>query len=161
MKDVLDRAFSASERKREFVDRCLGASDTQVSHSWAVKRLVDRYSEPDERLLTPESQAKLGEMFRTHLRQLRAENAELDSLIGLLPASATQHADLPERWRARMLALFALVQKQDSLVTNLIVGAQTNGEDAAGASRSLRSAHETIGALLDGLNDLEIGHERK
>jgi hypothetical protein len=161
LKDALDSAFTSPERRREFVDRCLGASDIAVSHAWALEKLVDRYSESEERLLKTESQDKLGEMLRTHVKQLGAANAELDSLIGLLPSSPAQHPDVPGSWRATILALFAQVQKQDSLVASLVVGAQTNGQDVAAASANFRSAHEAIGALLGGLNSLEVGHERR
>jgi hypothetical protein len=63
--------------------------------------------------------------------------------------------------RASILALFAQVQKQDSLVASLVAGAQIDGQDAAAASGSLRSAHEAIGAMLGGLNNLEVGHVKR
>jgi hypothetical protein len=122
---------------------------------------VDRYSEPEERLLKTESRAKLEEMLGAHLQQLGAANAELDLLIGLLPSSSAQHPDVPGSWRASILALFAQVQRQDSLVASLIVGTQANGRGTATASASLRSAHEAIGALLTGLNNLEVDREKK
>jgi hypothetical protein len=161
LKDVLDGAFTSPEQRREFVDRCLAASDTELSHAWALKKLVDRYSESEGRLLKTESQAKLREMLRAHLRQLADANAGLDPLIDLLPSSRAQKPDVPGSWRASILALFAQVQKQDSLVANLVAGAQANGQDAAAASKSFRFAHEAIVALLGGLNNLEVGHERK
>jgi hypothetical protein len=161
LKEVLDSAFTSTEQRREFVDRCLAASDTELSHAWALKKLVDRYSEPEERLLKTESLAKLEEMLRAHLLQLGAANAELDLLIGLLPSSSGQHPDVPGSWRASILALFAQVQKQDSLIASLIVGTQANGRDTAAASASLRSAHEAIGALLTGLNNLGGNREKK
>jgi hypothetical protein len=161
LKDVLDGAFTSPEQRREFVDRCLAASDTELSHAWALKKLVDRYSESEGRLLKTESQAKLREMLRAHLRQLADANAGLDPLIDLLPSSRAQKPDVPGSWRASILALFAQVQKQDSLVANLVAGAQASGQDAAAASKSFRFTHEAIVALLGGLNNLEVGHERK
>jgi hypothetical protein len=161
LKDALDTTFTSPEQRREFVDGCLAASDTELSHAWALKKLVDRYSESEERLLKIESKAKLGEMLRMHLEQLGAANAELDSLIELLPSSLAQHSDVAGNWRASILALFAQVQKQDSLVASLVAGAQANGQDAEAASESFRSTHEAIGALLGGLNNLEVGHERR
>jgi hypothetical protein len=161
LKDALDTTFTSPEQRREFVDRCLAASDAELSHAWALKRLADRYSEPEERLLRAESQAKLREMLRTHLQQLAEANAGLDPLIELLPGSRVQKPDVPGDWRAGILALFAQVQRQDSLVASLIVGTQANGRDTAAASASLRSAHEAIGALLTGLNNLEVDREKK
>jgi hypothetical protein len=161
LKDALDSAFTSPEQRREFVNRCLGASDTEVSHAWALKKLVDRYSESEERLLKAESQAKLGEMLRTHLKQLGAVNAELDPLIELLPSSRAQKPEVSGNWRSSILALFAQVQQQDSLVASLVAGAPANGKDIASATEGLRSTHEAIGALLSGLNNLEVGRERK
>jgi len=161
LKDVLDRAFPSPEQRREFVDRCLGASDTELSHAWTLKKLVDRYSESEERLLKTESQDKLREMLRTHLQQLADANAGLDPLIELLPRSRAQRPDAPENWRTSILALFAQVQQQDSLVASLVAGTQANGQDAAAASRSLRSVHQAIDTLLAGLDNLEVGNQRK
>jgi hypothetical protein len=165
LKDTLDRAFTSAEQRREFVDRCLAASDTELSHAWALKKLVDRYSEAEERLLKTESQDKLREMLRTHLKQLADANAGLDPLIELLPDSRAQKPDVPGDWRAGILALFAAVQQQDSLIASLVAGSvsgnQANGQDAAAASGSLRSVHQTISALLAGLNNMEAGSQRK
>jgi len=97
-------------------------------------------------------------MLRTHLQQLTDANAGLEPLIELLPSSHAQRPDVSGNWRTAILALFDRVQQQDSLVANLVVGAQANGQDAAAASGSLRSTHEAIGALLGGLNNLEVGH---
>src|SRR5580658_2663552 len=161
LKDTLDRAFTSPDQRREFVDHCLAASDTELSHAWALKKLVERYSEPEERLLKTESQAKLREMLRAHLKQLGDANAELDPLIEILPGSRAQKLDVPGSWRASILALFAQVQQQDSLVARLVTGTQANGQDAAAASDSFRSTHEAIGALLGTLNSLDVGSERK
>jgi hypothetical protein len=161
LKDVLDRAFNSPEQRREFVDRCLAASDTELSHAWTLKKLVDRYSDSEERLLKTESQDKLREMLRTHLQQLADANAGLDPLIGLLPGSRAQKPDVPGDWRTGILALFAQVQQQDSLVASLVAGTQANGQDAAAASGSLRSVHQAIDALLAGLDNLEVGSQRK
>jgi hypothetical protein len=161
LKDVLDRAFTSAEQRRDFVDRCLTASDTELSHAWALKRLVDRYSESEERLLKTASQEKLREMLRAHLQQLADANAGLDPLIELLPGSRVQRPVVPGNWRTNILTLFAQVQQQDSLVASLVVGTQANGQDAAAASASLRSVHQIIGALLAGLDNLEVGSQRK
>jgi hypothetical protein len=161
LKDALDRAFTSSEQRREFVDRCLAASDTELSHAWALKKLVDRYSDTEERLLKTESQDKLREMLRTHLQKLADANAALNSLIELLPSSRAQKPDVPGTWRTSILALFSQVQQQDSLVASLVAGTQANGQDAAAASGSLRSIHQAIDALLAGLDNLEVGSQRK
>jgi hypothetical protein len=161
LKDVLDRTFPSAEQRREFVDRCLTASDTELSHAWALKKLVDGYSESEERLLKTESQDKLYEMVRTHLQQLADGDAGLDPLIELLPNSGAQKPDVPETWRNSILVLFARVQQQDSLVASLVAGTQANGRDAVAASESLRSVHQAIGAVLGGLNNSEVGRQRK
>jgi hypothetical protein len=161
LKDVLDRAFTSAEQRREFVDRCLAVSDTELSHAWALKKLVDRYGEAEERLLKTQSQDKLREMLQTHFKQLADAHAGLNPLIELLPGSRAQTPDVPGDWRTGILALFAQVQQQDSLVASLVAGTQANGLDAATASANLRSVHQAIGALLAGLNNSEVGRQRK
>jgi hypothetical protein len=161
LKDVLDQALTSAEQRREFVDRCLTASDIELSHAWALKKLVDRYSESEERLLKTESQDKLREMLRTHLQELADANAGLDPLIELLPDSRVQRPDVLGNWRTNIVTLFARVQQQDSLVASLVAGNQANGLDAATASANLRSVHQAIGALLAGLNNSEVGRQRK
>jgi len=111
--------------------------------------------------LKTESQDKLREMLRTHLQKLANANAGLDPLIELLPGSRAQKPEVPGNWRAGILALFAQVQQQDSLVASLVAGSQANGQDAAAASGSLRSVHQAIDALLAGLDNLEVGSQRK
>jgi hypothetical protein len=161
LQDALNKAFISSEQRREFVDRCLISSDTALSHAWALKNLVDRYSEPEGRLLKAESRTKLGEMLRAHLQQLSEANRGLDPLVELLPGSRAQRSEVPGSWRASILALFAQIQRQDSLIASLIAGTHTKGTDAPAAAESFRSAHEAIGILLDGLNDLEVDREKK
>jgi len=83
-----------------------------------------------------------------HLQKVGEENARLDSLIELLPRSRSQRTEVPADWRALVLALFAQVQRQDSLVASLIAGTRSNGQDARAASESFRSA---VAALLNDL----------
>jgi hypothetical protein len=100
-------------------------------------------------------------MLRTHLQQLAEANARLDPLIELLPSSPAQKPEPPGNWRAGILALFARVQQQDSLIASLVAGTQPNGRGAAAASEGFRSTHEEIRALLGELNNLEVGSEKK
>ena len=108
LKDTLDRAFTSPEERRDFVDRCLRASDSEVSHAWALKKLAERYTEPEWYLLTQESQAKLGQMLTKHLQQLGAANEELTPLIDLLPKAPASRLPIPQRRRSRFLNGFRL-----------------------------------------------------
>jgi hypothetical protein len=154
LKDVIDRAFPSREGRLAFTDQCLADSDAALSHAWALKRLVDRYSETEEQLLKPDSRQKLFEMLRAHLQELSRGNDNLASLLDLLPASSAGTPAIPSNWRPRILALFSAVQQQDRLVSSLVAGSQTNGQNLATASSNLRTAHETAHALLEGLKDL-------
>ena len=154
LKDVLEQAFASREDRLAFVDRCLADSDASLSHAWALKRLADRYSEAEERRLTPESDARLRDMLRAHLQELIRANDNLRSLLELLPPSDAAEPVVPSNWRPRILALFTAVQEQDRLVANLVVGSQTVGQNVATASAEFRSAHQAINTLLTGLQDL-------
>ncbi len=156
LRAVLEQTYDSPEQMREFVDRCLEASDNALSHAWALKTLVDRYSEAQQKLLTADSQAKLGEMLRAHLQKLGDANASLNPLIAILPESRTRNLEAPSDWRPAILALFTLVQEQDTVVASLLVGTQSSGTSVEAASERLRSTHAAIASLLNRLQDLDI-----
>jgi hypothetical protein len=154
LSDVLENVFASREERLAFVDRSLVVSDTALSHAWTLKRLADRYSEGEERLLKPESDEKLRQMLRAHLQGLSRANSGLEALLELLPASNSATTAIPSNWQARLLSLFTAVQQQDRLVASLVVGSQSDVQNIATASADLRSAHQAINVLLGGLKDL-------
>ncbi len=158
LKDAIESAFPSREGRRAFTDQCLADSDATLSHAWALKRLVDRYSESEEQLLKPDSALKLFGMLRAHIEELNRASDGLLPLIEILPGSAGTVPPMPGNWRARILALFSAVQQQDRLVLSLVAGAQTNGQNLVTASSNLRTAHETIHMLFAGLKDLNGDH---
>jgi len=160
LKDRLDSAFPSVEARRDFVDNCLAASDAALSHAWALKRLGERYTDADRRTLKPESQIKLDEMLRGHLQQLAASNATLDGLLDLLAPSRPPRAIIPVGWRPGVLALFDLVQQQDSFVAALVAGTQTN-DSAATASERFRAAHQAITRLVGEISQVGDGNTAK
>jgi hypothetical protein len=148
LKDRLDSAFVSANARRDFVDGALAASDSALSHAWALKKLNERYTDADRRALRPESRTKLDEMLRSHLQQLAAANATLNDLVGLLPAAQSPRTDS----RNSIAALFDLVQRQDSLVAALVAGTQTN-DTIVTASGGFRSVHEAISRLAAALGE--------
>jgi hypothetical protein len=154
LKDLLEQTFTSREERLAFVDRCLAVSDLSLSHAWALKGLVDKYSEAEEQRLKPESDAKLREMLRVHLQELGLANEGLRPLLELLPGSDGAPPVLPSNWRAGIIALFNAVQQQDRLVARLVVGSQTDEQNIATASAEFESAHRAIRLLLAGLRDL-------
>jgi hypothetical protein len=154
LKDVLEKAFVSRDERLAFENRCLADADTTLSHAWALKRLADRYSEPEEQRLKPDSDQKLREMLRAHLEELGRANDGLRPLLALLPPSDAGIPTIPSEWRARMVALFSAVQQQDRLTSGLVAGSQTNGQNLATASANLRVTHRSIDALFEGLKDL-------
>jgi hypothetical protein len=159
LKDVIDSAFPSREGRLAFTDQCLADSDVALSHAWALKRLVDRYSAAEEQLLKPDSDQKLFEMLRAHIEELNRANDGLSPLLDLLPGrGATAAMAMPANWRARILALFWAVQQQDRLVSSLVAGSQSDGQNLMKASSNLRTAHETIHELLGSLKGLNSDH---
>lgn len=139
--DRLDQAFSSPDERVAFIDRCLIASDTAVAHAWALKRLADRYSDPN-------AQAKLQEMVRAHLQELGGANDDLDPLVKLIHAPAGGRPASSSNWRDQILALFAAVRQQDRDVTSLLAGPQSNEQNLGPVSAEFRSNHQAIRALL-------------
>jgi hypothetical protein len=146
MKDQLNAAFASGADRRDFVDSCLSAADSALSHAFAVKKLSDRYTDASRRALKPESQAKLDEMVHAHIEQILAENSKLDGILDLLSPAERQQAPTPANSRAGVAALFELVQQQDSLVAALVAGTRTP-ETVATASDKFRNVHGAIARL--------------
>jgi hypothetical protein len=149
LKDTLEKVLPIPEQRRDFVDRCLAASDNALAHASVLRKLAERYDATIEAALTPASQARLREILREHLDRLRIADAELDPLIQLLTARAAGRvAAGPSSWRDAMQALFAQVREQDSLVTALVAGSQNAALDVSGAPGRMKLAHESVHNLL-------------
>jgi hypothetical protein len=157
LKDRLDSTFASAEALREFVDKCLSASDSAVSDAWALKRLSERYTDGGRQTLKPESRAKLDEMMRRHLEQIAAANANLSGVLDLLPPARTGPPEPPVvNLRSGIAALFDLVQRQDSLVAALLARTQTT-DTVAIAADNFRAGHEAIARLA---RELKPGEEK-
>jgi anti-sigma factor RsiW len=151
LQDTLDRSFSSPDERMAFDDRCLFASDTALAHAWALKRLADRYRDPDNTGLKPGSQTKLQEMLRGHLQELGRANDDLDPLMKLLRAPAAATPAASSNWPNQILALFTAVEQQDRDVTSLVSGSQTPEQNLAQVSAEFRSSHQAIHLLLGSL----------
>ena len=151
---LLSKEFPSPNERTYFVNAWLAASDKALSHVWALKRLAERYTKKEESRLTPESADKLREMFRIHLDAVGQANADLDSLLTLLPGSAGSVSPGGTDLQSGILRLFGDVQEQDSLIAKLVAGAPAGREDLATASRQLRNSHRGVQILSVGLRDL-------
>jgi hypothetical protein len=156
--ELLAKEFPSSSERTYFVDAWLAASDKALSHTWALKRLAERYTEKEESRLTPESVDKLREMLQTHLQAVGQANADVDSLLKLLPHSSDAPDVAPADLRTGILLLFRQVQEQDSLVAKLVAGTPAAGDDLAGASQKLRASHRAVQELTTRLRDLLEAH---
>ena len=152
--ELLAKEFPSSSERTYFVDAWLAASDKALSHAWALKRLAERYTEKEERRLAPESVDKLREMLQTHLQAVGQANADVDSLLKLLPHSADAPEVAPVDLRTGILLLFRQVQQQDSLVAKLVAGTPAGGDNLASASQKLRVSHRAVQELTTRLRDL-------
>jgi hypothetical protein len=156
--ELLAKEFSSSSERTYFVDAWLAASDKALSHAWALKRLAERYTEKEESRLTPESVDKLREMQQTHLQAVGQANADVDSLLKLLPHSADAPEVAPADLRTGILLLFRQVQEQDSLVAKLVAGTPAAGDDLRSASQKLRASHRAVQELTTRVRDLLEAH---
>jgi hypothetical protein len=152
--ELLAKEFPSSSERTYFVDAWIAASDKALSHAWALKRLAERYTEKEESRLTPESVDKLREMLQTHLQAVGQANADVDSLLKLLPHSADAPEVAPVDLRTGILLLFRQVQQQDSLVAKLVAGTPAGGDNLASASQKLRVSHRAVQELTTRLRDL-------
>lgn len=137
---LLSREFPP-EKKADFVNAWLAASENALSHAWAMKRIAERYSASEEGHLNRDSSAKLREMLRAHLQEVEKSNSELDSLSKVLPDAKEER--LPEVSDARVgvLELFREVQRQGSLLAKLVASTPHGAEDLPTASGQFRNVH--------------------
>jgi hypothetical protein len=156
--ELLAKEFPSSSERTYFVDAWLAASDKAFSHAWALKRLAERYTEKEESRLNPDSVDKLREMLETHLQAVGQGNADVDSLLKLLPHSSDAPGVAPADLRTGILLLFRQVQEQDSLVAKLVAGTPAAGDDLASASQKLRASHRAVQELTTRLRDLLEAH---
>jgi hypothetical protein len=152
--ELLATEFPSSSERTYFVDAWLSASDKALTHAWALKRLAERYTEKEESRLTPESADKLREMLQTHLQAVGQANADVDSLLKLLPHSSDAPDVAPADLRTGILLLFRQVHEQDSLIAKLVAGTPAAGDDLASASKKLRASHRAVQESTTRLRDL-------
>lgn len=151
---LLSKEFPSSNERAYFVNAWLAASDKALSHAWAMRRLADRYPEKEESRLSRESLDKLRDMLRTHVGAVGQANADMDSLLKLLPKASDVPLVSVTDPRPAIMLLFRNVQEQDSLVAKLVAGTSTGGDDLATASQKFRNAHHAIRALTVAIRDL-------
>jgi hypothetical protein len=151
LKDRLDSAFASADARHDFVNSCLFDSDSALSHAWALRRLAERYPDDARHALSAESQTKLDEMVRGHIRQIAAANVRLSVLLDVLPPPETPRSErTPAGFGPGIAILFDLVQRQDSVIAALIAGTQTT-DTAASAADKFRAGHEAISRLTAAL----------
>ena len=150
---LLSREFPP-EKKADFVNAWLAASENALSHAWAMKRIAERYSASEESRLNRDSAAKLREMLRAHLREVEKSDSELDSLSKVLPDAKGELLPGVSDSREGVLELFREVQRQDSLVAKLVASTPPGVEDLPTASGKFRNAHRATKYLSGKLRGL-------
>ncbi|MFN2532198.1 MAG: RNA polymerase sigma factor [Pyrinomonadaceae bacterium] len=85
---------------RRLSSRVIDQSRKGLLHAFALKHLVERFSDADLKLLNTESRQKWHEMIRSHARAFRESSAELRGYLGLIfphpeAGPASESADLP------------------------------------------------------------------
>ena len=123
------------DQRRDFVDRCLSASDNAMAHASALARLADRYDPSIATVLSSTPQAGLHEMLRIYLDRLMAADAELDPVIELLPGPLAGRKTVDSRtWQDGIKEISTAVREQDSMITALVTGSQNPKLDLGAAS---------------------------
>lgn len=153
---LLSKEFPSSNERAYFVNAWLAASDKALSHAWGMRRLAERYSEKEESNLSPESVDRLQDMLRTHLGAVGQANADMDSLLKLLPNFAETQPPSVTDLRSGIMLLFRSVREQDSLIAKLVATTPAGGDDLATASEKLRNSHRAIQVLSVSLRDLLV-----
>jgi anti-sigma factor RsiW len=154
LEEALEARFGSDEERRQFVDRCLTASDAALSHAWALRNLAERYKAPNENLLSPSSRTKLHEMLSAHLDKLGAFTGELKPLLEMLPSGPVPKAELPADWNGTALSLFKTIQEQDSSVESLVTVTDQPVQSKQTLVEKFRFTYNRAGVLQDRLKTL-------
>jgi hypothetical protein len=125
---ALREKFPDADRRRQFVDATLGASQSAMAHVWALRRLAERYTPEQIAKLTPASRQILELLIRDHIESIR-EDVETESglLNGVIPAAggdpqpgAMENPGLD--WRAAAENLFSSLEKVQHDTSILLAG---------------------------------------
>ena len=175
IQDQLEHFFSArgdsnsSDRRRQIIElanEAVSSSDGALVHTWALRRLAERYGGNRAARLRPQSRRLLEAMLRDHLVALRARSDRTRQLLepalvlapsGSKPAAAEEVlSDL--NWSDATLAVFDTIRGMDGLVQALVAGADLNGKPVELAAGELQRAFARLESNVRAL-DAALGRE--
>jgi len=119
--DKLSQVFPIPDRRQEFVNGLLVASDEVVAHALVLKQLAVRFDEPTITLLGSEHRRMVREIFVGHLERLESANRRLEPLLALLTTGDMITNQQAGSWRLAIDVLLSGSRRQDHVVTTLLV----------------------------------------
>jgi hypothetical protein len=145
---TLKKAAPSEDDRRMLINNSLAASDAALARAWVLRRLAERYTDADLRLLSAQSREDLLEMVRASIAQVEQYNAELRPLINLLPAAAPGEAAAFPSWRVALLSLFEETELQDRLITQLLAGSGAASSSPGDGADGLVSIHARLQSTI-------------
>ncbi len=141
---------SVAARVAAFSDEAVSLGRGLLAEAWALRRLAERFSGPDEKRMSAASRWLLAVMLQDHMASLRAKIPLARELLEpvLAPIAGLPRTDRevnrPDQevqagfdWGASSLEIFRTVERIQILVNGLFAGAGGTGEPAAAAAEIL------------------------
>jgi hypothetical protein len=135
------------EARRGFVSTALGLSQSMLRHTWALRRLAQRYPRPAESALPPAVRASLRQLVSAHQDAIRSAAQEAASLWTSYVQLDT-HAAISRSWQDASLEALQCAQRADHFVARLLAA---GGNDGLGVSQALDGLRESQRQLLSAL----------
>ena len=115
--------FGGQAELQSFIRETLGASESAMAHSYALRILARRYDHAAERLLSPGSKSQLWEIITSHTEAINDDASHVHAnlrpiLHGMFANSEpkTANADLDVSWQQSTFQIFGQVQTVDRLL---------------------------------------------
>jgi hypothetical protein len=134
--------------RRSFVSAALELSRNMLRHSWALRRLAQRYPSTAVSVLPAEVRVSLKRLVGAHEDAVRSAAREAASLWKPYVQLDTRAASLPMAWQGRSPAALQSAQGFDHLTVRLLAA---GGNDGLGAADALRRLRENQRQLLSAL----------
>jgi hypothetical protein len=157
LESLLIAQFPDVNARKAYVDSTLDAAQSALSHAWAIKRLMDRYTPRTISQLDSPSRQMLELLVRDHVKAIDSDVESASKLLQeVLPTVDFESGETPDcsgnDWRSSTLAAFGCLEKIQDDTSMLLAGSQ-NSQDSGSILPEVKETIQTIRKQLPKLNN--------
>ena len=152
----LEERFPNVEERAAFVNQVLTAANAAMAHTWALRRLSERYTQQDVARLSRPAQQTLELLIRDHVAAVRQKLETEKQLVAPLlpPPPAAERLAAPNDWRSGVTQLFSSLQNFQENAAALFAGSnpapQTSARDFQHELARLEKQLPVLSTLVSG-----------